>query len=591
MLRVLREDAGQRISPRFMSPDRSATTAPVRAVWIQGFLWLLALAPVAFIAIKLVGNLRNIPFWDEYDAILALAVALDEGASGGRLWELLVAVHNEHRMVVSRLLVAGMFWLTGGVNFVALAVVGNLHLVGACGLLLAVAKGAASRARLAAVLGLGLFHLQHHENLFWGGSSIDHFFVVLCAVGAMVALSRPGGWRLAGAIACGVLGTFSLAHGLAIWVAGGVLLALDRRWREAGVWAGAALGAGLLFFWGFTVNPQHPLPGVADLGTTLRFWLTLVGGAPAIGDLGTAPWAGAAMLAALGWIALRRPGGERRRRLAFSIACFGIVALAMVAYGRTHVSAGFDIPSRYYVLSALVLAMVLWVAVEHWLEARDARPVYAAGAFAGLACFNLLASAAFEGRGADFRDDRAAAVARYRATGSLDTAGPFKLYPKPAHAEKIVAESTRRGVYRFPVVNRQVRLKAPRETGEATYYFDEVSTGNDGVFIRGWAVRKDVPSERGAIHLILRSGDRLVAFRPISRKRRDIVAALGRPDVEFSGFLIQLPRSALPVGSYQIGVGFKDGMRVTYTMTGHRVEIPDTADRPMLASVVLGATE
>src|SRR5688572_25150617 len=84
---------------------------------LVALLLLLALVPVAFVALRVIGASRNIVYWDEFDTALNLLIQLDEGMGLRDFLARLFAVSNEHRMVTSRLMFAASYWLTGTINF------------------------------------------------------------------------------------------------------------------------------------------------------------------------------------------------------------------------------------------------------------------------------------------------------------------------------------------------------------------------------------------------------------------------------------------------------------------------------------------
>src|SRR5690349_9326192 len=103
---------------------------PTRVV--IGLLVLLALVPVAFIALSVLSATRNVVYWDEFDTVLDLLLTLDAGVDFRGFLERIFAINNEHRMITSRLLFAASWWMTGTVDFRVIGAIGNLFLVILC---------------------------------------------------------------------------------------------------------------------------------------------------------------------------------------------------------------------------------------------------------------------------------------------------------------------------------------------------------------------------------------------------------------------------------------------------------------------------
>ena len=523
--------------------------------------------------------MRNIPIWDEFDTVLDFLVALDSGLNARGLVERLLAMNNEHRMVVSRLLFASSYWLFGGINFAAIAVIGDLLLVATVGLLVWRAEGAMARLRLGALLGALVFQLQHHENLFWGGSSIDHFLVVLAAVGSLAALSRPGRWSLVVAGGCALAATFTLAHGLLVWPVGLAVLGLQRRWRDAGVWIGVAAAALAAYFSGFAFNPGHHHPGWADMARVGRYWLTLIGCSPALGNADLAPWLGGLFL--VGAVAATRQGWRQTERLPAAVIGWCLAAMAMIAWGRTLLSDPWaPLTSRYVILSSLSWALLGWILLERALVRWGRPSLWLAPIVAGLAVFNVVANEANATAGRVFALRSERALHTYYRDGTFErTETP--LYPDPAKADALVRTAVERGLYRLPPreslylgAPQPVKLTEAEEIGDAAYFIEEASAESPEVRVRGWAFRPGRTLRPGEISIVFRTAnDELLAVEPTPLLRPDVAATFARSDANYAGFEVRLPTERLPAGTLQIGICFDGGGEPEYMLTSSRLVV------------------
>lgn len=560
--------------PRDVFPSENPRTI---AIWLYA---LLALVPVGIVGFEVACWIRDIPRWDEFDTTLDLLVALDSGAGLREIFERLVAPHNEHRMVVSRSLFAASYWLCGGIDFAAIAVAGNLCLVGAVALLVTAAETAAARARLAAILTLGIVQLQHHECLFWGGASIDHFFVVLATVGALRAVTLTGRGAVAAGCGCALLATFSLTHGMMVWPVGLALLGAERRWRAAGAWAAVGTLAVGLFFYGFQVNPAHRLPTPHDLPQVGAFWLRLLGSSPALDDVRIAPWLGGVFVAAALWVF--RGGWSARERLALGVIAWCLGAMAMVAWGRAMVApAWMPVSSRYLILSSLAWASLIGVVVERGLARR---PQWAGWwlppALAALFCFNVAANFSHRAEGRELARASELAVRSYHRHGTFAESAD-SLYPDPARADELMAEAQRRNLYRLPALEEltlpetpPVTLDEPTEIDSAVYFIEEVELRGGEMCVRGWAFPRDRTMRFGELAVVFRSEEGLFAFEAAPRLRPDVAEAHERWDAANGGFELHLPESSLPPGNFEIGVCFSADRDAEYMMTANTVTIP-----------------
>lgn len=535
-------------------------------------LVVLALVPVIYIGLRATEAGRNVAYWDEFETALALIMRLHSGVAPTAFIHELFSVNNEHRMVMSRLLFTASYGLTGTVNFSVISLLGNLCLVALCAILIVGARTAARRLRLGLVLALGLFQLENYENFLWSGSSIDHFQVLLY-VGATVTALAHGtrtAWLLAGL--CAVLATLTLAHGLLVWPLGAALLWRARRTPHLVGWCALALLVVGGYALGFSVNGGHRFAhlNLAGAQEILRYWLTLLGTGPALGHTGLAPWLGVALLATLAWLGTH--GALRRERVAYPLAWFGVAALALVAVGRAEQVGGL-VMSRYVILGTLAWSLTAFMLLERFSDPRRPLAVLA-GCLPVLVLFNISANRAYASSADSWLDCRDIAAARFKQHG-VDGRGNFALSPMPARATALLHEAERRGVYRMGPVCLPRSFPAAAPSERIVGRVDELTVSDRSAFVRGWAVIPGVRSERGHIHLVLRSATATHIFSTVSTQRPDVAANLGDPHLNRSGYLFARRRDSLPTGDYQIGFLIKHGGTSEYLMTDQRLVLPD----------------
>lgn len=536
---------------------------------VVALIALLALAPVLFILERTAEGRRNVVYWDEFDTALALVLKLKDGTTPGAFLNQLFSLSNEHRIVTSRLMFATSYWLTGTVNFTFINILGNASIVALCILLVISAGTTMRRLRLGALLVCLLFQLEHYENFLWSGASIDHFQVVLLAAAAIVALARNS---RAGVLAGGLfatLATFTLAHGILVWPVGAAMLwrAGDR--RRLALWGG--LGAVVVggFLAGFQLNHAQQFAGwsVAGALQIAHYWLTLLGAVPALGNDALAPWLGAVLPAALGWLACHR--ASRREPIAFALAVYAIAALALIAVGRAAESGGVAY-SRYFVLGAVAWALTAFMALERYSHPR--RPLVLIGlALPALVAFNLAANRAFSSKADAWLECRDLAVTRYTQHG-VDGRGPFTLHPLPAHSTALLNEAERAGIYRMgPLCLARDFPGDAVESSRIVYFVDTMTVSARSAYIDGWAAIPGERSERGQIHVLLRAGKETHMFTAVTETRTDVAQATKKPGWELSGFRFALRRDRLPTGEFQLGflVEYDDG--VEFIMTAHKL--------------------
>ncbi len=536
---------------------------------VFALIGIIALLPVVWTLTHAFSTSRNVAYWDEIDSVLPFLLQLKAGMTVEQFVLQLLAVTNEHRTATSRLLFAVSYWCTGTVDFVWIAAIGNAFLVTACGLLVAVARGTMSRLQLAVILGFGLFHLGHYESFLWSGSSIDHFQILPLAIAAFVGLGRCSarGFGMAGI--CGVLATFTLAHGLVVWPVGALLLARDRRWRELLNWTGIAAIAVAIYFNGFDFNVGHRIGtnGAATTGLILAYWCKMLGAPLAFGHAATATVIGALLIIITGIRSVS--GAWERERVFLPVLWFLVGAALLIAIGRAEFRDG-ELFSRYLILGGLGWALVLFDGLNRWW--CSSRPLLALACVTPLlAGFNYAQNVHYGSDAATFVENRDRAALRYRQHGE-DGRAAVTLHPTPSRATEMLAAADRQAVYRMPPLCELREFPDATPSARISYFVDEFTLNSRAAYLAGWAAIPSTKLRRGQIHVVLRSADAFAVFTTVPVRRPDVVKAFGTPDWEWSGFRFALQRGRLPAGDYQIGF-LVDGEIPEFVITEHRLNL------------------
>ncbi|MBI5688744.1 MAG: hypothetical protein HZC55_01505 [Verrucomicrobia bacterium] len=544
-----------------------ATLSRHRPGWVWTFL---ALIPLVYIGGCIVEASRNIAFQDELDTAIDLLLRLDAGAGWRETVDRLFALSNEHRTVTSRLLFAGSYWLTGTVNFHVIGAIGNAFIVAAGLILVAAAGTTPRRIRLGVVLAFLIFHLGNFENFLWSGASIDHFQVVMLAVGAIALLARDTRRSTIGAAVLAGLATFTLAHGSVVWIVGAARLAVDRRWHRLAGWGAAAALALGIFLHGFGANPGHHIPPLS-VASGLRFghyWLTLVGVPFAFGRTAIAPAFGVVYLALLGLLLWR--GGLARERVALPVILFALGSLGLIAYGRAEYAGG-QVASRYIVLSCLAWALALFVLLEK--ASPPGRPYRAlAWSLPALIAFNFCSNLEFELPAERFVEARDRAALRFKQYES-DGRGQIRLHPKDGHADALLREAAVRGIYELPRLCFEIDPPAATPSRHMIAYVDENMVTRSAISLGGWAMLPGHESDRGEIQVLFRSKNRTCAFTTITVMRTDVAQAYKEPRWRNCGFRLVILRHRLPIDDYQVGLVINRGGQAEFVMTDQWVRL------------------
>jgi hypothetical protein len=503
-----------------------------------------ALGALAFIGWQAYLDVRNVPFQDEFATVLDFLLRFRDTKTWTDFIGLLFHQENEHRIVTSRLIFLAMRGLTGGVNFVTVAVLGDLFIAGAIGVIAWQLREPVLRLIMGVVMTLLVFQMQHFENLFLSYSSVDHFHIVLLGAASLALLNRGSVWGDIGGMLFSALACFTLAHGLALFPAGLLILLLQRRWVSAAAWlaVGAVCCGAFLFGLAGYTRPLVAFHSAAGWGAFAHFWLSIMGGVPTLGSALYAPLFGLGALGIAGWLVFR--GAWRREAYLSALVVSALVATFLIAYGRF----GFaDLPptsSRYMVQSALLWSVLSLLVLKELPER-----------FFALGATGLVLLAAGLSVAADFRFKpiadvmvaRRQAVSRhYWRTGSLAGA-PYSIYPDTVVADRLLADAKKSGLYAIqPGVSQQSEVAEPVQQRNLDHCIDELTVGPECVFVLGWVLPPLGRKMAYQPYLVLQCGERKYVFRGERVYRPDVAKVHAMAYASECGFRFAVPRTALP---------------------------------------------
>jgi hypothetical protein len=318
------------------------------------FSWVaagLAFGVVLLVQLWLVaGAGTDIPFQDQWEAEgRGLYPGLVDGSTG---WREFFAPHNEHRIVWTKLLDAGLFRANGQWDPLVQLVAGALlHAAGAALLAGLLARGFAVGTRVALAALIGLFHLPFAgwHNALWGFQS-QVYFVLLFGFAAFAVLGdaaesgtrRVVGWLLV------VAAMLAMGAGLLVPVAIlGVGCVRTAGWgnRLRTLWPAVVLVLG-----GWALRPEVPAHAVLQATDAAQAWGALL--RLLAWPYSEQPWVAVVVnLPLAGYFALRvrgrlqAPPGEPFVALATTWIGLLAAALAWTRGGGAEFAAG--VPSRY----------------------------------------------------------------------------------------------------------------------------------------------------------------------------------------------------------------------------------------------------
>ncbi|MBC8152405.1 MAG: hypothetical protein H7Z72_05795 [Bacteroidetes bacterium] len=275
----------------------------------------LLLLPIIVFGVYFFALRYNIPWFDEYENIPFFLTRFVDAPTWDARIEALLRPNNEHRLLYQRLVVYGQYLLTGGIDFNALMLWGNLGFV----VILYLFYRTLHRQGLPLVYLLPvppvLFIAQNYLLTFTALYTLQYLAIIMLAFGALYLVANNTNRSFAGAAVLGVFSTFSMGNGLLLWPAGVAMLLCQRQWARLGIWVVVGAGAVYGYFYGYpvqqgnaegfafvTAHPVQTLWGFLIYAGSLldlmpawpletRTWLPLAGGIVLVGFLvGWALW-------------------------------------------------------------------------------------------------------------------------------------------------------------------------------------------------------------------------------------------------------------------------------------------------------------
>ena len=253
----------------------------------------------------------NLLFADQLTDVDTISASKTQVIPWGTLW----APHNHNRMLFPHLL---DIVLADTVHFNTKfeAFLSAILLVAATALLILAHKRRSPRTPWLYYCPVALLSLSlvQYQSTLWG-FQIAWYMVLFAIALAIFLIDRItlSTWALIGAIAAGVVGSYSLLQGLFIWPVGLILLYHRRRgWPAFVAWIGSALATGVLYLLPPTPAPTGNGYALQHPWASFKFFLF------AIGDI-----VGVSV----------KPGGNNSNVILFGIVILALAAFAVICYG------------------------------------------------------------------------------------------------------------------------------------------------------------------------------------------------------------------------------------------------------------------
>jgi hypothetical protein len=199
----------------------------------------------------------NIPKWDDHP----LKGFIKEYADSANWNDKITALfkqHNEHRIVLTRLVTWWDYWIFGSLNYRHLMFVGNILLIAILPLWHIILKN--NKKPLFAFLPIPLLWLSlaHWENMYWGMAAVQNFGVVTLALWTLYLCANPKTGLFALSVLLAVVTVFTSPNGIFVVPIGALLLFLTGNRQRLALWMITGAGAIFFYFRGYVQPESNP---------------------------------------------------------------------------------------------------------------------------------------------------------------------------------------------------------------------------------------------------------------------------------------------------------------------------------------------
>ncbi len=223
---------------------------------INWILWITFFFPFFIYILYIFRYAVNIPYFDDYDAILNFLNKFVQVQTVGEKVSLLFSQHNEHRIVFDRIVSLCYYYFFNEVNFRSLIIFGNLGwILTTVMLVLYLRKNFhLSLAQLVPVPYL-LLSFSHWENMFFAMAAIQNYWFMFFSLVFLIYLLRG---KLFLICAFFSIALFTSGGGAVLYLIGNIFLLIKGRWRCFWLFFLVSTAFMVLYFYGYHKPSYHP---------------------------------------------------------------------------------------------------------------------------------------------------------------------------------------------------------------------------------------------------------------------------------------------------------------------------------------------
>ncbi|MEQ8304009.1 MAG: hypothetical protein RIB47_11500 [Cyclobacteriaceae bacterium] len=540
----------------------------MRKVISQGILLLI----IAVFGIQIFYYAVNIPFGDDFDAVLNFLNEWIVSDNFTQRLALLFSQHNEHKILLVRLFVLIDYYLFGSVNFVHLILIGNLFLLGSIAIIFRIANSNETQWNafdwmVLIPIAFFVLSIQSHETLLWGMASIQNIGVIFFTfLTFFVLLKGPlNSYRFIVGMFSAFIAIYSSGNGfLCLPVIMVMFIFRKEKLNYNLLWILFSIVVLYSYFHNYHSHPGHPDPKYTlfnEPDKLIAHLFILLGNSWAIYkyEMLISIVVGVVVLLLTFYLISRNT--IAKQPLKFAYLSFLFLSCCVTSLSRAGFGADQALSLRYRIYSLLILVFLYLVIFEFINDdRRKFRFVIVVIAVSFINHFVSIWN--FQGSMRDHKRKLMHGLAAFNENNRYF----YLSYPEESRARMILTNSYQLGVYNYKpgyleFASKKVKVD-PAPTDNIDYDFGFEDYDDLIIIDNGWAYIDGFNTENNQTYIVLKSDSLELTFDTYWHVRPDVTAAKGGHNLDRSGLTCLIPKSQIPDGKYRIGVLIKKSRRL-----------------------------
>lgn len=196
----------------------------------------LFVIPIAVYFFNIIYFSRNIPYLDDYDAVLGFLIDFKNEVSIFENIKRIFNWHNDHRIAFAHLVALGQYYLFGSINFKHLIILGNFSILGILLILWKSVKPERNKFLYFSPAVFLLFSFSYYEASFWAMVTLSGLAVVVFSLAAISLLGNEKKCYFLWACIFASLAVFSQGNGKIVLVCCLAILLFKRDFKKSFIW-------------------------------------------------------------------------------------------------------------------------------------------------------------------------------------------------------------------------------------------------------------------------------------------------------------------------------------------------------------------